>query len=95
MGNSFPGQATAPTYRRLACDKRDFRENCRKIRGMAPTYRRRSARQLAGPMTVTEMMDAYTVPLARICSMTTCADPHGCPPKARGAYLPGESAQTN
>ena len=39
-----------------------FRE-LSQTKGTAPTYRRRSARQLAGPMTATDMMDAYTVPL--------------------------------
>ena len=44
-------------------------------------------------MNVTDMMDAYTVPLLRISSMTTSADPIGDPPNARGAYLPGKLPQ--
>ena len=88
---SLPWKATAPTYRRLAQKETRYSVKLSQ-RGAAHTYIARPVRQLAGPMTAIETMGAYTMPILRIPSMATSADPHGDPPNARCAYLPGESA---
>ena len=65
MGKELPWTSHGAYLPASRLTNRVFRETVANKRGTVPTYRRRSARQLAGPMTVTEMMDAYTVPLLR------------------------------
>ena len=94
-GKELPWESHGAYLPGVSLKHRLFRDKLSPKKGTAPTYRARSARRLAGPMAVTEMMDAYVVPLLRISSMTTSADPLGDPPNAGGAYLPGKNSRTS